>query len=490
VTVATVPDPPGDRTLNPASRMGVGMYLYRFNDHPQAKKWMTKVCDLAARAGVKWTREEFHWNWIEPTRGRYDFSFFDQLVDTATEHGISVYALCCYWTAWTKSCTDEGIEDYCRYLETLVRRYGDRIKHWEIWNEPNIFFWSCPREMYVKLLTRAYETIKSVDPDAQVLGCSTAGIDTGFVKMVMDRDGPFDALTVHPYRGVLDPRSFIGELRDTRKLVGGRDVWITEMGWPSHVGGLSEREQANHVARTYISALASGAARSVAWYDFREDGFDPYYNEHHFGLIRNDLVPKMGYRALAAVGRLISTATHEADLDLGDGVIAFRFRDEDRRIVALWSTDRTRLASLDTRGVDVQILNAIGEPAYQAEDRGRYTIVLEQNMPAYVLADQAFDVRCTESLFRIRPSRTQVHVGERVQWNLQGLDAMTSVSLRSIPPGWKQVDESSRSPYGDLVVPANATPGRYTVTFSARTIGGREFVLPVHLEVVPKLIRG
>ncbi|UCG16387.1 MAG: beta-galactosidase [Phycisphaerales bacterium] len=376
-TIADAPPGDADRTLDPDSRMGVGLYLYRFHKHPEAKQWMERMCELAAGAGVKWTREEFHWNWIEPVKGEYDFRFFDQLVETAGASGISVYALCCYWTEWTgPPMTEEFIEPYCDYLRALVGRYGDRIKHWEIWNEPNVFFWPGPKALYPRLLERAYQTIKEADPEAQVLGCSTAGIDTGFVQMVLDAGAPFDALTVHPYRGSLDPHGFIKELRDVRDMVGGRDVWITEMGWPSHVGGLAEREQANHVARTYISALASGAARSVAWYDFREDGNDPFYNEHHFGLIRNDLTPKIGYRTLAAVGQLLGTAEYDGELSLGGDVIAFLFRNGQRRIAALWSPHCTQLVHFDVPGPATQVRNAIGEPAHCARDGSKVLVLL------------------------------------------------------------------------------------------------------------------
>ena len=225
-TIARAPEPAaGAYDLDPSSRMGVGMYLYRFHKHPEAKAWMERMCRLAAAAGVKWTREEFHWNWVERRKGEYDFSFFDQLVNTAYDHGISVYGLVAYWTEWSRPpFTDEFIEHYCDYLRVLVSRYKDRIKHWEIWNEPNIFFWPDKKERYPALLKRAYETIKSVDPEAQVLGCSTAGIDVSFIKLTLDHQGPFDALTVHPYRHALDPRGFIRELRETREMVGGRNV--------------------------------------------------------------------------------------------------------------------------------------------------------------------------------------------------------------------------------------------------------------------------
>ncbi len=487
VTIAEPPDGEPDRSLDPASRMGAGMYLYRFRGHPEEKQWMARLCDLAARAGVKWTREEFHWSWIEPVRGEHRFEFFDQLVDTAAEHGISVYALCCYYTGWTgPPMTDEFIEPYCEYLQSLVKRYGHRIKHWEIWNEPNIFFWPGPKDLYPRLLTRAYEAIKEVDPEAQVLGCSTAGIDTGFIQMVLDHGSPFDALTIHPYRGHLDPKTFMRELQDAQKLVGGRDVWITEMGWPSHIGGLSERDQANHVSRTYVSALASGAARSVAWYDFREDGLDPYYNEHHFGLVRNDLTPKIGYRALATVGRLIGSATFERELSLGDGMLAFLFRRGDRRIVALWSTSQTQLVRLNIAGEGVEAFDMIGLPARCAAKGAERVVLLERNEPVFFVGPDAMDISRGAPPVRVTLSRACAHPGESVEVRLEtGPDAEITAALP--PLGWgataKFVDRVAA-----IDVPAHATPGEYELVIALRA-DGEAFRLPIRVTVVPALLR-
>src|SRR5690606_4070006 len=104
-----------------------------------------------------------------------------------------------------------------------------------------------------------------------------------------------------PYRGFLSERQFIRELREVREQVGGRQVWITEMGWSTQLDGVSEREQAQLLARCYLAAIASGACQNVSWYDFRNDGSDPFYNEYNFGVLRNDLTPKPAYRALATV---------------------------------------------------------------------------------------------------------------------------------------------------------------------------------------------
>ena len=224
-----------------------------------------------------------------------------------------------YWPSWSKGYTQEGVKQYAEFLRVLVRRYKDRIKHWEIWNEPNIFFWQGPKELYADLLIAAYKAIKEEDPAAQVLGISTAGIDYGFIADMLKRNTPFDILTIHPYRKTLKDGEFIADLAkasDQVKLPDGtpRPVWITEMGWathvPHHVLGQdfapnSQKAQASFLARCYLCTIASGVQPRTFWYNFRNDGDDPFYFEHNMGITQIDGTPKPAYVAYATMTRVL-----------------------------------------------------------------------------------------------------------------------------------------------------------------------------------------
>ena len=204
----------------------------------QTENEMEGIAQMARDAGIKWTRQNFSWSRIEPQRGQFDWTHFDNLVACAQRNGISIYALVSGWAPWTTAYTDEGIEDYLVFLRQLVARYKDRIHHWEIWNEPNIFFWQGPKEMYGRLLIKSYAALKEVDASAQVLGLSTSEIDRKFISQVLEQNAPFDILTIHPYRKVLDDQAFINDLKNVSELVRRPDgrrrpVWITEMGWSS-----------------------------------------------------------------------------------------------------------------------------------------------------------------------------------------------------------------------------------------------------------------
>jgi len=387
-------DPHGSVELDPASPFGMGLYLYRYSSDPASLKEMERAAQMAQDAGVKWSREEFHWARIEPQKGKLDWSFYDAMVAAARRHGISVYGLLSYWSTWTKPYTPEGIEDYCRYAAAAAERYRDTIQHWEVWNEPNIFFWQGPRDMYAELLKKAHDAIKKANPNALVLGCSTAGIDANFIKRTMELGAPFDILTIHPYRAKLDDGAFIADLQRTAELVK-RPVWITEMGWATHVphnaigqdfAVNSQRDQARLIARSYIDAIASGAAPNISWYDFRNDGADPFNFEHNMGIVTRDFTPKPAYRAFATVTQLLKGKRAEGPLDLGPSIVAYRFAGGEGRkgVVALWSLAGDATASLAAEK-PVTVVDLMGGCSTVAPVGGKAAIPLQQETPVFVL---------------------------------------------------------------------------------------------------------
>ena len=125
-------------------------------------------------------------------------------------------------------------------------------------------------------------------------------------------------LTIHPYRKTLDDTAFIADLKrvsDLVKLPDGRrrPVWLTEMGWATHVPHHalrqdfepnSQRTQAELLARTYLCSIVSGVEPRTFWYDFRNDGDDPIYFEHNLGIMRRDGRGKPAYRAYAVLARV------------------------------------------------------------------------------------------------------------------------------------------------------------------------------------------
>jgi len=393
--------PTGDSTPRPESPFGMGIYLGRY--HPGRE--MDQAARMARDAGVKWSREDFAWARIEPQRGQFDWAYYDNLLACAKSNGISVYAIVGYWTPWTRPYTDEGVDDYVAFLRKLVQHYKTDIHQWEIWNEPNIFFWQGPKELYATLLTKSYAAIKETDPTAEVLGLSTAGIDYRFIERMLARKAPFDVLTIHPYRGILDDKAFINDLKkvsDLVKLPDGRrrPVWLTEMGWATHVphnalgqdfAPNTQRAQAELIARSYLCAIVSGVEPRTFWYDFRNDGEDPLYFEHNIGIIYRDFRPKPAYVAFATLASVLQGKNLDQALPAADGTLAYRFvsrQPAGEKAVALWNPNRPVTVMVEVDATKVVLVNTIGERHEQETAAGKSRMIqvrLNRGSPVYLL---------------------------------------------------------------------------------------------------------
>jgi hypothetical protein len=390
-----------DTSLVSGTSFGMGAYLGRYHG-----KELEQMAIMAKESGVKWIREDFGWGDIEPSKGKFEWAFTDSVVRIAKKNGISVYAIVAYWPTWTKAYSKEGIDDYVRFLKELVGHYKNDIHQWEIWNEPNIFFWQGPAEMYAELLMKSYIAIKDADPAAEVLGISTSGIDFDFIQKMLQLQTPFDVLTIHPYRSVLEETNFINELKrasDMAMLPGGmrRPVWITEMGWTTynpHNSWVQEgflptplRVQAELIVRTYLSCIISGTDPKVFWYDLRNDGTDPYNFEDNIGIMNRDFSPKPAYIAYSTMTRTLKGMKFIKTLTMPEGIFSGLFEDEkypDKKVIAIWSPTADRSVEIEINSDKATLINTVGETSelqvLERETRRFVNVQLKKNSPAYI----------------------------------------------------------------------------------------------------------
>jgi hypothetical protein len=295
---------------------------------------------------------------------------YDAIFAKTQAQGISTYCIVMGTPKWMVAGPIEGqkrltqmmprLDEWSAALEQLVRRQKKAGIHtWEIWNEPNIpSFWAPepnPAD-YARLLIASYQVIKRVDPQATVLGCSLAGPNGPqrrkpyeFVEEVLKRGGgqAMDAISIHPYRQPRTPEEsgYLEDLQGISDLTAkyGRrlPMWITEVGWPTHPAGSSESQSARLLVRCYVLALARGV-RNIAWYDYRDDGLDPMYSEHHFGILYNDLTPKPSYFAYRTLATELAGLGFEREVPAGDGVSVLVFGAGKRHTAVAWSHRGTR----------------------------------------------------------------------------------------------------------------------------------------------------
>ena len=251
---------------------------------------------------------------------------------------------------------------------------------------------------------QSYKVIKEEDPQAQVLGLSTAGVDFGFIEKMLAKKTPFDVLTIHPYRTELKDGDFIAELKkasDAVKLPDGRrrPVWITEMGWATHADHHalrqdfqpnSQRTQAEMLARTYLCTITSGVEPRTFWYDFRDDGSDPIYFEHNMGIMRQNDDPKPAYIAFSTLTRVLKHMKFLRVREDWKGVYAGEFESTGgggKTIIALWSRDSDQTVELLAKQQKATLCNTIGESTLLKSSQGKFRIPLKRTAASYVILE-------------------------------------------------------------------------------------------------------
>ncbi|MDD5727278.1 MAG: beta-galactosidase [Victivallales bacterium] len=345
-----------------ASRLGIGFEtLDRETFDPK------KVFPFLANSGVKWARCQTGWMRTEKQPGVFDFKWLDEVVDGLEAIGIQawfsigfgnpLYTPCEKFAAtrekaekagtivpgWARGYVGEtpfyhgpeAMEAWKRYVKALVKHFKGRIRHWEIWNEPE-FFWrhkneSILKQRGIKVVARDYgefvrftaEAVREVYPDAQIIA-NVAEVGTCLVTE-LGKNGLgeiIDIMTYHFYGNI--PERFMKERTEhlrTNIEVKGRplQLWQGESGRASGKSAWfafpTEYNQAKYLVRRHINDLACGVELSsfftvsdfLAYY---EDGSDQFYGIIDAGKNK----PKLAFYAMQTLGWLFDGLENAPDL--------------------------------------------------------------------------------------------------------------------------------------------------------------------------------
>lgn len=125
---------------------------------------------------------------VEFVQGEQNWEPYDTAVEHLEANDIEIMAQITYTPLWASPhpektkvsvCVIDGtayapvnMDYFSKFVEDAATRYKDRIRIWEIWNEPAMpggsIFWRDTPENYVRLLKAGYEAVKRVDPTAEV----------------------------------------------------------------------------------------------------------------------------------------------------------------------------------------------------------------------------------------------------------------------------------------------------------------------------------
>jgi len=229
------------------------------------------------------------WPWVEPQRGVWDFQRPDEYVaESSQHHNVELLFSLGYSPRWASSQPDaqtefsgpgacappRNIQDWRDYIKTIGTRYKGRVRYYEVWNEPTVpFFWCGGTLDLVSLTKAAYEVLKEIDPNDQIVSPSAvnkhgpAWLD----DFLRQGGGNFvDIIGFHFYPAPGSPEGVVGQAKTIRTLMAkygqaNKPLWDTENTWNG--SKLDRDTDAAFVARTLILDRASGVSR-VYWYEW------------------------------------------------------------------------------------------------------------------------------------------------------------------------------------------------------------------------------
>jgi len=301
---------------------GVGVNIHFTRGHEQD-------LDLIAQAGFKFIRMDFGWAGIESVKGQYDWTAYEELLGNLDKRGVRALFILDYTNPlYEEKVTSrnpitgathetiaspqhpEGVAAFAKWAGAAAGHFKGRHVIWEIWNEPNIEFWSPKPDasQYATLALAACKEIRKADPNATIIGPATSGfpwefLETCFKAGLLDY---WDAVSVHPYRDYKQsPETAVrdyqrlGELaaRYTKPGKPKTVILSGEWGYSTFNKGLPLETQAAFAARQQLANLLNNVPLSI-WYDWKNDGPDAAEREHNFGVVTQKLDPKPAYTAI------------------------------------------------------------------------------------------------------------------------------------------------------------------------------------------------
>ncbi len=312
-----------DREDNPFGVLAFLSWNHTWNNFKYPKKDLKKAVKLLKELGVSFVRVDFYWQDIEPQKGKFDFSKYDYIVKLISENNIKILAIldyCADWAGKSWNSPPDNLDDFVNFARKVVQRYKEKIKYWEIWNEPDSrIYWQPQDEMktYLKLLKKTYKAIKEIDPSAKILlgGLTPEGYYA--LKRIYEMGGKdyFDIVNIHPFVNPLEKdcikriKILCKNIKKLMEKFGDKEkkIWITEIGCPGvkkpskenawwFGKSPTEAEQAEFLKKVFTEIPKLEFVDKVFWAFFRDCKEHFNTGVDFFGLVRWDFSRKKAFK--------------------------------------------------------------------------------------------------------------------------------------------------------------------------------------------------
>jgi xylan 1,4-beta-xylosidase len=269
-----------------------------------------------------------------------------------------------------------------RLVSHCVQRYGlEEVRQWffEVWNEPNLSFWTGTQRDYFKLYRYTAEAIKKVDKSLRVGGPATAKSEwiEDFVDFCERNNVSADFISTHQYptdgfesdddtevQLFKSQRGIMREVaQDTRRRARGRPVYYTE--WNSSSNPRDPLHDEPYAAAFAAATVmeAKGLVEGYSFWTFSdifEENYFPSVPFHGgFGLLNLHGVPKPAYRAFELLHNI---GTEQFMVDGLHETVDCSVIRKDSTLTVLLTNHTTPGHSIETEHIELRLDNT-PEPA-------------------------------------------------------------------------------------------------------------------------------
>ena len=365
----------------------------RVEESMDQRRLRTK-CEACYRMGLRSLRDRLSWGQVNPAPGEFDWGKYAVAADAQSEAGLTVYTVFHDVPEWAamEACGGKtrgnlppsDPRDSYAFAKQLAEDLGDRVRFFELWNEPDVQFFGGYVWDYASVIKAAYLGAKAGDPTLGVLWGSRCVRSEFWRKALENGCGPYwDIFNQHSYNAPETQWEFHEQDREMMASVGPlRPIWMTEMGRrcePSPDGSYKggEREQVSYLLRAHACGFASGIERFHYFYlqEFLEYGISLW------GLMREDLSPRPAFMALGTLIRQLGQARPVGYLPQDQAVCVVFERSEDDYVGLAWALDGSPMTLPTRKGA--YLVNPVGA-------RGRDLVAGETRL---ILSDQPVFVR-------------------------------------------------------------------------------------------------
>lgn len=329
------------------------------------------------KLGIKWARVQTGWCRCETVKGKYDFAWLDEVVDSLTAQGIQPWfnlgfgnplyipeSHTPFAVGYAPLFTPEARAGWTAFVEAAAKHFAGRVTHWEIWNEPNIKpFWR-PGEPsaaeYMDLVKITTPLLRRWVPNSTLIGFGLAGAAVTkyvpYVEQCLDAGiaDHVDVFSHHPYSD--NPEAGDDFVAEVRKLLDQRHcrtrLWQGECGRWAGVDPRrpklpwNEARQARWVLRRALNDLRLGMELTSYFHavDLLNYSHGGEVLKARIGLLRGeDCSPRpsyVGYQSLCTLfdsqTRLDASLTPACEAPSAREVKSAGFVRQGRALYALW----------------------------------------------------------------------------------------------------------------------------------------------------------